>query len=127
VKNPLKTISLYAMCLLYISAGINHFINPGFYEKIMPSWIPLHVLCIALSGICEIVLALLLLPEKTRNTAAWLIIAMLCVFLIVHVQMFLDYRLIGGMMLWIALIRIPLQFVLIWWAYAFIKNPQSKN
>ncbi len=127
VKRPFKKISLHAMSLLYVSAGINHFINPGFYEKIMPAYIPFHALCILLSGVCEVAFGALLVPARTRSIAAQLIIAMLIVFLIVHIQMLLNCRQVGGTMLWIAIIRIPLQFVLIWWAYAFIKNPQSKN
>ena len=126
MKFRIRLISLYAMFLLYLSAGINHFINQEFYEKIMPSYIPFHKASIFLSGICEIVFALLLIPILTRKLAAWLIIAMLIVFFVVHIQMIIDYLSIGGFMLWIAIFRIPLQFVLIWWAYSFTKNPQPK-
>ena len=120
-----RTISLYALILLYLSAGINHFINPEFYEKIMPSYIPFHTTLIAISGICEIVLAVLLFLTSTRKTAAWLIIAMLIVFFTVHIQMLKDYWSVGGVMLFVAFLRIPLQFVLIWWAYTFTKNPHQ--
>lgn len=120
------TFSLYAMILLYLSAGINHFINPEFYRKIMPVYIPFHMTFILLSGICEIVFAVLLIPILSRKLAAWLIIAMLIVFFVVHIQMLFDYSSVGGFMLWVAILRIPLQFVLIWWAYSFTKNPQPK-
>ena len=126
MKINMRTISLYALILLYLSAGINHFINLGFYKKIMPSYIPFHMVCIVLSGICEIVFAVLLFPKYTRQIAAWLIIAMLIIFFVVHIQMLIDYWCVGGFILWIAIFRIPLQFVLIWWAYSFTKNPQPK-
>jgi uncharacterized membrane protein len=124
VKVALKNISLYPMALLYTCAGINHFLSPAFYEAIMPSPVPFHTLCIVLSGICEIALGILLFPLKTRKAAAWLIIAMLIAFFAVHIHMLLNYWDTGGTLLWIAIIRIPIQFVLIRWAYVFTKKPQ---
>lgn len=123
----LKNSLFYGMFLLYLAAGINHFVNPEFYEKIMPSYIPFHLLCVFLSGIVEILLAFLLIPKATRKTAAWLIITMLVVFFVIHIQMVIDTWTTGGMLFWIAISRIPLQFVLIWWAYLYTKNPQPKG
>jgi uncharacterized membrane protein len=47
-----KQISRIIMSLLYIAAGVNHFINPGFYLKIMPSYLPFPVELVYLSGVC---------------------------------------------------------------------------
>lgn len=123
MKTRTRVVSLYAMALLYFAAGLNHFINPGFYEKILPSYIPLHATCIFISGICEIGFAVLLLPERSRKTAAWFIIAMLSAFFIVHLQMLIDHTGSTDALFRISLIRIPVQLVLIWWAYFFTKNP----
>ena len=57
----LQHIFLYSMVLLYLAAGINHFAQPGFYEKLMPTYIPFHLFSIYFSGICEILFALLLI------------------------------------------------------------------
>jgi uncharacterized membrane protein len=122
MKETLRKTALYGLIILYTGAGINHFINPAFYENIMPAYIPFHALCISLSGICEITFAALLIPARTRKIAAWLIIAMLIVFFTVHIQMLLDYWRAGGALLWIAILRIPIQFVLIWWAYTYTKS-----
>jgi uncharacterized membrane protein len=116
----------YAMVILYLITGINHFVNPEFYWNIMPSYIPFHAACVSLSGLCEIGFALLLIPELTRRIAAWLIIVMLTVFFIVHIQMIIDYWNGGGVMLWIAILRFPLQFVLIRWAYRYAKRYNNK-
>jgi uncharacterized membrane protein len=116
----------YAMVILYIVTGLNHFVNPGFYENMMPAYIPFHKACVTVSGICEIGLALLLIPELTRRIAAWLIISMLIVFFIVHIQMIIDYWNEGGAMLWVAILRFPLQFVLIRWAYRYAKTYNKK-
>lgn len=123
----LRSVLFYGMIALYLAAGINHFINPEFYEKLMPPYIPFHWLCVFLSGVAEIFLALLLYPKRIRKIAAWLIIAMLVVFFVIHIQMVIDTWATGGMLFWIAIIRIPLQFLLIWWAWLYTKNPQPKS
>lgn len=108
--------STIVMSLLYIIAGINHFIHPIFYLKIMPSYFPIPLELVYISGICEIFLGLLLLFQKTRKIACWLIIAMLIVFLPIHIQMVIDNFEIASLLFWISIVRIPLQFVLIRWA-----------
>jgi uncharacterized membrane protein len=118
----MKTLSLYLMALLYVSAGAYHFINPHFYEAIMPSYIGYHSFLISLSGVCEFMLGLLLIPQSTRKIAAILIIIMLIVFLWLHIQMLIDYWKSSDKHLWLAIVRIPVQFILIWWAYSFTKG-----
>lgn len=117
----MKKVSLYLMTLLYVLAGINHFYNTPFYEAIMPVYIGYHTTLIYISGVCEIALGLLLLPKYTRKIAANLIILMLVVFLWIHVQMFIDYWHNHDKNLWVAAVRLPMQFVLIYWAFTFTK------
>lgn len=121
----MKKLSLYLMALLYVFAGINHFLNLNFYEAIMPAYIGYHTFLIYLSGVCEILLGLLLIPSYTRKIAAILIVIMLSVFLWLHIQMLVDFWKTHDKHLWIAIVRVPLQFVLIWWAYSF--TYQSKQ
>jgi uncharacterized membrane protein len=64
----------------------------------------------------------MLLFKKTRKIAAWLIIAMLVAFMPVHIQMLLDNFDKGGILLWISITRLPLQFVLIYWAFRVSKH-----
>ena len=37
-------VFLYTMSLLCLVAGVNHFVNPGWYFKIIPSRLPVHLL-----------------------------------------------------------------------------------
>lgn len=110
------------MAVLYAAAGINHFINPDFYKKIMPPYLPWHYTLIYSSGVCEIVLGALLLPERTRPWAAWGIIALLVAVFPANVQMLLDYQRDQHPYLWIAMLRLPLQLLLIWWAFQYTKK-----
>ncbi|MDP1799729.1 MAG: DoxX family membrane protein [Bacteroidota bacterium] len=113
----MKRISLILMSLLYISAGIYHFINPTFYLKIMPDYIPSHLMMIYLSGAIEIILGIALLIKKFQKPAAMLIILMLIVFIPVHIKMIQDTWISLNIKFITAIVRLPLQFVLIYWAY----------
>lgn len=121
----MKNVSLFAMAVLYIAAGLNHFIHPAFYIKIMPPWLPYHTALILISGVCEIAFGLMLLVPATRKTAAWLIILMLIAIFPANIQMMLNYLHENNSRLWIAIVRLPLQIVLIWWAYRFTKIRQA--
>jgi uncharacterized membrane protein len=122
----MKKTSLYLMILLYVLAGANHFFNTHFYEAIMPVYIGFHMPLIYISGVFEIILGLLLIPHYTRKIAAILIVIMLTVFLWLHIQMLVDYWKSNDKHLWIAIVRLPLQFILIWWAYLFTRPVASK-
>lgn len=117
-KNLVQRIALYLMAAIYILAGINHFRAPEFYLRMMPPYIPNHELMILLSGVAEVLLGVLLLFGRTRKLASLGIIAMLIVFFTVHIYMLQErhtvFADIPEAILWI---RIPLQFVLIYWAY----------
>ncbi len=117
-----EKISLYSMAALYVLAGANHFVHPDFYKKIMPPWLPWHYSLIFISGLAEIVLGLLLLPVQTRKLAAWGIIILLIVIFPANVQMMLNYQQEHNPDLWIAVIRLPLQLLLIVWAYQFTNS-----
>lgn len=109
-------IQLYCMGVIYFLLGIVHFTHTGFYRPMMPKFLPAHTALIHWSGIAEIVLGLGVLFPVSRTVSLWGIIAMLIVFLLVHVNMlFPGNRL--GISLWILLLRLPIQFVLIYWAY----------
>jgi uncharacterized membrane protein len=115
------------MALLYLAAGINHFWHPAMYMRIMPPYLPWHLPLVYLSGICEILFALLLLPVRTRCPAAWLIIAMLIAIFPANIQMTLDYCRSHSPSTWLTIVRLPLQFVLIAWAWRFAKKPSTTS
>jgi uncharacterized membrane protein len=110
------------MSVFYLAAGINHFWHKEAYLNIMPHWIGWHKELVFISGACEAVFGLLLLFPQTRNIAAWCIILLLIAIFPANIQMVLDYSHKSNPALWITILRLPLQIVLIWWAYTFTKN-----
>jgi len=107
------------MGVLYIFAGIMHFLKPRFYLRMMPARVPLHKPVVYISGVIEILLGILLFYPPLRAWAAWGIILLLIAVLPANYEM---YRRGGaGMKIprGLLLLRLPLQFVLIAWAYIY--------
>lgn len=114
-----ETISLWIMAILYILAGINHFINPKFYLKIIPPFLPWHKALNWISGAAEMVLGIGLLFPAYTSISAWGIILLLIAVFPANIYHFMKgWR--KKKMVWILAIRLPLQFLLIWWAYTFV-------
>jgi len=109
-------LQLYIMGGVYFILGIIHFTHTGFYRPLMPRFLPAHNALILWSGFAEIILGLGVLFPPTRSIALWGIIAMLIVFLTVHINMILPGNRLG-ISVWILLLRLPIQFALIYWAY----------
>ncbi len=121
--NKLKIIGLYVMAGLYVLAGINHFVNPSGYLRLIPEYLPNPTLLNVIAGICEVGFGILLFFPQTRKWAAWGIILMLLAFIPAHVYFIeLNSCIENGICLppwtgWFRLIIIhPL---LIGWAYLY--------
>ena len=108
--------------LFFVGAGINHFLRIGFYLRMMPTYLPLHLESVQISGVAEIVLGVLLLVPRTSSAAAWGLIALLVAVFPANLQMafhpetFPEFGLAG---LWL---RLPLQAVLIAWAWWYTRR-----
>lgn len=122
----MKKISLFIMSIFYVGAGLNHFWHPESYLKIMPPWLPCHNELVILSGVCEMLFGLLLIFSSTRRFAAWGIILLLIAIFPANIQMMLNFWHESNPQLWLTLLRLPLQIILIWWAYSFTKNSRLK-
>ena len=110
---------LYLMAFLYIIAGINHFRSPGMYIRTIPPLFKNPKLINTLSGAAEILLGILLLFPFSKKFAAWGIIALLIAIFPANLFMFQDKRAGFGLPKWILFVRLPLQIVLIYWAYQY--------
>ncbi len=113
------TFGLYAMALFYALAGLTHFARPQFFTRLVPLWLPSHTVLVYVSGAVEIVLAALLLFPATQALAAWGLIGMLVLYLLVHVNMLLDVHAGMGLPRWALWGRLLGQFALVGWAYAY--------
>lgn len=129
MNNKWKKASLIVMSVFYFLAGTNHIFNPGFYLPLIPPYLPAHESINLIAGIAEIGAGILILFTATRKFAAWGIIFMLIAFMPVHIFMVQHAPMqIGSRIItpFIAWIRIPLQALLVWWAWSFTISEKLK-
>lgn len=118
----MKKAALIIMIIGYLLAGINHFVHPASYIKIIPPYLPMPAVLNILAGVFEVLFALMLIFERTRKLAAYGIILMLIAFLPVHIDMVTRAPLQLGsitvtpLLAWIRLIVLqPLLIAWAWW------------
>ncbi len=123
----MKAASRYIFGLAFVWAGVNHFVNPDFYVRIMPPYLPAHLALVYLSGIAEAVLGAMLLVPRWSRVAAWGLVALLVavfpanVHMATHPEDFASVASAG--LLWL---RLPLQAVLILWAWWYTRPSSPK-
>lgn len=97
------------------------------YVKIMPPYLPFPLILVYLSGFIECILGLCLCIPRFTKVAAWGIIALLIAVFPANIQMALHPMLTPGIAYPLLLLRLPLQGLLILWAYWFTTSPGSKG
>lgn len=115
-----KKISLFLLIVLYLVAGVNHFVHPNGYIKLIPPYLPFPQVLNLVAGFFEIVFGLMLIYKPTRRYAVYGIILMLIAFIPAHIYMIQITPFMLGKLLVTktgAWIRLPLQAVLIVWAF----------
>ena len=112
----IKMASKLILAIFMVGAGVMHFVNPDFYLKIMPPYLPLHRELVYLSGVCEIVLGALLLIPRFSRLAAWGIIALLIAVFPANIYVYQNQDVLPASAIF-HLLRLPLQGVFILWAY----------
>lgn len=104
---------IYVFAVLLLVAGAYHFINPAFYNPMMPDWFP-KSLANAAGGIAELIAGVLLLVPAWRIWGLWLALVLMVFFLPLHVTDLLRERPVIGTKT-VAAVRLVIQFVLVGW------------
>ncbi|HEY4617019.1 MAG TPA: DoxX family protein [Flavobacterium sp.] len=110
---------LYLMAMIYTVAGLNHFRSPKLYQKIIPPYFPNPKLLNQISGFAEVTLGITLMIPMLSNYAAWGVIALLVAVFPTHVYMYQNEKAAMRLPKYVLLLRMPLQLVLIYWAYIY--------
>lgn len=84
----ITSISKYLLAIFMIVAGTMHFVNPEFFLKIVPPYLPFHKELVLVSGVCEILLGVPLLVPKCSHLAAWGIIALMIAVFPANIYLF---------------------------------------
>ena len=113
-----KLAGKWTFAAIFIVGGVLHFVKTDFYLKIMPPYLPFHGTLVILSGLIEIALGVLLLISSCSRLAAWGLIALLIAVFPANIHVYLHQERFPLPAI-VHLLRLPLQGLLILWAYAY--------
>ncbi len=124
LKKP--DFSRYIVAIIFIAAAILHFVYTEAYIRVMPEYIPYHRAMVLISGMAELTGGVGILIPKVRIWAGWELIILLIAVFPANIEIAIDvYHRFGWSFNFIAnLLRLPLQFVLIYWIYWCCIKPQ---
>jgi uncharacterized membrane protein len=117
-----RMASKILMGIAYMATGFNHFFDPQLYLRIMPPYLPYPMFLQYLAGFFEFALGLLLLFPKYTRLAAWGLIALLIAVYPANINMALHQELFPELPTWFHWVRLPLQFLLIAWAWWYTRD-----
>jgi uncharacterized membrane protein len=117
----MKKFPLYVMGAAYVLAGLNHFLHPEFYLKMLEGFLPYPEGLNIISGAAEMLLGIGVMIPATRKLSAWGIILLLLAIFPANINMAIHHNEwnFSAFMLYV---RLPIQFLLIWWAYQYTKG-----
>ena len=112
----LREFFRWLAAVLFIVAGINHFLHPHFYERIVPPGFPSPQFLVLVSGLAEIAGGLGVLMGRLRRRAGWGLLVLLILIFPANIYMALHPQRFE-ISPWILWTRLPLQVVLMAWVW----------
>jgi uncharacterized membrane protein len=115
-----KTVLRYVLAAFFVGVGITHFTDPEFYLKIVPPYLPWHPALVDVSGAAEILLGAMLMFRDLQRVAGWGLIPLLIAVFPANIYVYQHQDLIPASPAF-HLLRLPLQGVLILWAFWYTR------
>lgn len=117
----LRLIFKILFALIFLGGGVMHFARPELYLPMMPPYIPAPELMIQLSGVAEFLLGALLIWPRTTRLAGWGLVLLLIAVFPANLHMAQNSALFPEMPEWGLWLRLPIQGLLIAWAYYYTR------
>ncbi len=113
-----RRTSRLALSAFFIGAGINHFVNPRFYEAIVPPSLKREAKrVVEISGAAEIIVGLGVLPRASRRLSGLGAIALLAAVFPANLYMARAPEEFKTLPRWTLYARLPLQPLMMLWAW----------
>ncbi len=116
-----KKAMRFVFAIFFVTAGLNHFVNPSFYLPLIPPYLPCPKALNAVSGALEIIFGAGMLLPRYRKMAALGIIVLMILFIPAQVHFIQIGSCVSGSLCtpaWVAWVRlIVIQPLLILWAW----------
>ncbi|MDQ1427770.1 MAG: hypothetical protein QOK39_1246 [Acidimicrobiaceae bacterium] len=114
---PARRFSGPALAGMLLATGAAHFAIPRFYDAIVPGALPGGPRpWVLASGGAELACAALVANRRTRSLGATLCVVLFVAVFPANVKMAFDWSHQGRLKAAIAIVRLPLQLPLIYWA-----------
>jgi uncharacterized membrane protein len=113
-----RTVSRGLLAAFFVASGVNHFRSPRFYRAIVPP--PLRddaKLVVDVSGVAEVLGGLGVLLPRTRRAAGAGLVALLVAVFPANLYMAREPDRFRRFPRWALFARLPLQPLMIWWAW----------
>ncbi|MFI8823921.1 hypothetical protein [Streptomyces sp. NPDC053431] len=82
----MNSVAAFALAVFLAVVGLAHFVVPGYFRGLVPSWLRGARWLVAGSGAAEIVLAVLVLLPDTRAAGGWAAAALITSYLASHLD-----------------------------------------
>jgi uncharacterized membrane protein len=124
------------MAIMLFITGTSHFLFPGQFNELVPSFLPgAPDLWTFLSGVAEIVIALMLVSRLDKKIAgksirlwgAYFAFALFIAVYPANINMAIEWSSRSTLEALFAYARLPLQFGLFYWAWALAKDIKLKT
>ena len=117
-KASARRCSRGALALFFIASGSNHFVVPGAYRQIVPPSLQHEAkLIVEVSGVAEIAGGLAVLLPRARRAAGVYLIALLAAVFPANLYMARAPERFRRIPRWALYARLPLQPLMMWWAW----------
>jgi uncharacterized membrane protein len=111
----------------FVGAGFNHFAMPRAYERIVPpSLKPWARELVVLSGVAEIAGGVGVLLPWTRRASGLGLIALLAAVFPANLYMARSPQEFRRIPRWALYARLPLQPLMMWWAWSATRGPADR-
>lgn len=117
MKSSTLTLWRWVLAILFVVAGVFHFVNPRPYLSMMPQYLPWPLVLIWLSGVAEVIGGLGILINSTRRLAAWGLIALLIAVFPANLNIAFNGWPGVDIAKWVIWLRLPFQILFIWCVY----------
>ena len=110
-----------ALAAFFIGAGVNHFVIPGAYKRIVPPGLGDPETLVRVSGVAEVAGGVGVLLPQTRRLAGFGLIALLAAVFPANLHMARNPEKFEKIPAWALYARLPLQPLMMWWAWRATK------
>jgi uncharacterized membrane protein len=113
MKERVRSVVRVMAALAMIGVGIDHFVAPDFFVRIVPRVLPAPLVLVWVSGFFEALGGIGLLIPRTRRAAGIGLVLLYIAVFPANVNMCLHPELGGSIPLWALWVRLPFQLVFI--------------